>query len=131
MSTLPRTFEKYMIIYNQNPVLILHNQDNTLFYTVKKKVEKEISKIVIDSTKIILFFVDNDLEEILIEFYDNTNFEAGGYTLHRTDGIGLHSLIQKNGVKRPLRIGMPRTTIYCSKDFRTMGDLDDSLHHLQ
>lgn len=24
-----------------------------------------------------------------------------------------------------------RTTIYCSKDFRTMGDLDDSLHHLQ
>ena len=85
---------------------MLHNQDNTLFYTVKKKVEKEISKIVIDSTKIILFFVDNDLEEILIEFYDNTNFEAGGYTLHRTDGIGLHSLIQKNGVKRPLRIGM-------------------------
>lgn len=131
MSTLPRTFEKYMIIYNQNPVLILHNQDNTLFYTVKKKVEKEISKIVIDSTKIILFFVDNDLEEILIEFYDNTNFEAGGYTLYRTDGIGLHSLIQKNGVKRPLRIGMARTTIYCSKDFRTMGDLDDSLHHLQ
>lgn len=98
---------------------------------MKKKVEKEISKIVIDSTKIILFFVDNDLEEILIEFYDNTNFEAGGYTLHRTDGIGLHSLIQKNGVKRPLRIGMARTTIYCSKDFRTMGDLDDSLHHLQ
>ena len=83
MSTLPRTFEKYMIIYNQNPVLILHNQDNTLFYTVKKKVEKEISKIVIDSTKIILFFVDNDLEEIPMEFYDNTNFEAGGYTLYR------------------------------------------------
>ena len=98
MSTLPRTFEKYMIIYNQNPVLILHNQDNTLFYTVKKKVEKEISKIVIDSTKIILFFVDNDLEEILIEFYDNTNFEAGGYTLYRTDGIEIPEPQQRGGM---------------------------------
>ena len=83
MSTLPRTFEKYMIIYNQNPVFILHNQDNTLFYNMKKKVEKEISKIIIDTTKITVFFVDNTLEEIPMEFYDTTDFEGGGHALYR------------------------------------------------
>lgn len=98
MSTLPHTFEKYMIIYNQNPVLILPNQDNTLFYNMKKKVEKEISKIIIDTTKIVLFFVDNNLEEIPMEFYDNTNSEAGGYTLYRTDGIEIPEPQQRDGM---------------------------------
>lgn len=37
----------------------------------------------------------------------------------------------KKWSKKAIKNRDARTTIYCSKDFRTMGDLDDSLHHLQ
>lgn len=71
MSTLPRNFENYIIIYNQNPVLILHNQDDTFFYNIKKKIEKEISVIEINDTKITITFFDNDSEEISIKALKN------------------------------------------------------------
>ena len=71
ISTLPRNFENYIIIYNQNPVLILHNQDDTFFYNIKKKIEKEISVIEINDTKITITFFDNDSEEISIKALKN------------------------------------------------------------
>ena len=71
MSTLPRNFENYIIIYNQNPVLILHNQDDTFFYNIKKKIVKEISVIEINDTKITITFFDNDSEEISIKALKN------------------------------------------------------------
>lgn len=71
MSTLPRNFENYIILYNQNPVLIFHNQDETLFYDINKKIEKEIAVVEINDTKVTFTFVDNNFEEISIETFKN------------------------------------------------------------
>jgi hypothetical protein len=69
MSTLPRNFENYIILYNQNPVLIFHNQDETLFYDINKKIEKEIAVVEINDTKVTFTFVDKNFEEISIETF--------------------------------------------------------------
>ena len=41
---------------------------------------------------------DNDNVPEHMEFYDNTNFEAGGYTLYRTDGIEIPEPQQRGGM---------------------------------
>lgn len=82
LSTLPYTIEKYIMIYNQNPVLILNNPMDIVFLSMKRKIDKEISVIEIDSSKITIFFMDKNCEEITIDsFYLETE---GNFTDDKT-----------------------------------------------
>lgn len=63
MLTLPRTMEKYIIIYNQNPILIF-NDETISFYKINKKIYKDIQYIEIDNNKFIIFYKDDNFEEL-------------------------------------------------------------------